>query len=296
MLLAYLVAKKRILVLVCLWLACLSVCLRLFRSQRVLLSMSQLPGVPVKPNPVQDELIDAVLTFPLLTDPHWNSHGYRHLTYQQREARMDEYIESLANTLAHPRIGSVHCLYDQEALVGYVRRTISSNKLKFHYHNETHLALSLFRFAFQSLHGHLVMVLQADTYPAHGFQYVVGATMRKKNLFYALTRHGKMEATCDMHGDFCDDREYVGSHDAYIFVPTGELSARHGDVLNKKTMSWGVDLVIAWVFDDMGYRVLNPCKVIFLYHLHCTWVRDVGRVRVNTFNTTGWFPPTTSLS
>ena len=208
---------------------------------------------------------------------------------------MDEYIKSLGNTLAHPRIGSVHCLYDQKALVGYVRRRISSYKLQFHFVQETHLALSLFQFGFQSLHGRLVMVLQADTYPAHGFEHVAGDAMRKLKLFYALTRHGRMEATCDMSGDFCDNRKYVGSHDAYIFVPSGALSAKHSAILNKNVMSWGIDLVIAWAFHDMRYRVLNPCRVIFIYHLHCSWVRNAGRVRVNTHNTTGWFPPTSNL-
>ncbi|XP_071119025.1 uncharacterized protein [Haliotis cracherodii] len=272
-------------------LAISAVCTLLFLHYRI--------TVPKKAT--DDQRISVVLTFPYLLDPTWNSPGYSTLSLSQKEARAEEYITGLSRTLIHPHIHEVHLLYDQDLLPDHVNKKLSSvsiqQKLFFHYLQNTRQALSTFRFAFEKLQGRLVMVTQADVYPERGFDLIDIERLKSERLMYALTRHGRLEESCDMSGDFCDEgRKFVGSHDTYIFVPQGRLTASAIDSLTTDTMAWGIDLVITWVFQNvLSYRVLNPCKVVFVYHIHCTYIRNTGRQRVNTVNTTGWIPPTSDL-
>ncbi|XP_067679676.1 uncharacterized protein [Haliotis asinina] len=245
--------------------------------------------------------ISVILTFPHLLDPSWNSPGYSALSLSQREARAEEYITGLTRTLLHPHIQDVHLLYDQDLLPDYVRKKLSNvpfhRKLFFHYLQNTRQAISTFRFAFEKLQGRLVMVTQADVYPERGFDLIDIERLKSERLMYALTRHGRLEESCDMSGDFCDEGiKFVGSHDTYIFVPHGYIPPSAIKFLSTDTMAWGIDLVITWVFQNiLSFRVLNPCKVVFVYHIHCTYIRNTGRQRVNTANTTGWIPPSSEL-
>ncbi|KAK6172306.1 hypothetical protein SNE40_015993 [Patella caerulea] len=238
-----------------------------------------------------------VLTFPLLYQPKVRL-SHPDLSLVDLDRRMEEYISSLQSTLMHVNVEEIHFLFDDVALPSYVESKIYSNgiKLKFHRVYDSHKTSNIFEYVFTHLQGKLVMVTQADCYPERGFHLINKTVLSKNRLMYALTRHGHLEDSCDLSGEFCDQKTYVGSHDAYVFVPQGRFPLSASVYLHKKTTTWGIDLLIVWVFENiLRYRVLNPCKVIYIYHRHCSFVRDVKRVRVNTHNTTGWSPPTDKL-
>ncbi|KAK6191452.1 hypothetical protein SNE40_003139 [Patella caerulea] len=234
-------------------------------------------------------LLDVVVTFPLFTDPViFNSSKYATFPQYKLEARQRDYITSLQRTLSHSYVSNVHLLYDQPQIIHYIEAHVKTDfgKLRFHKVKDNKVANIAFEFVFSQLRGRLVMLTQADVYPGQGLELIKKDIMVSKKLVYALTRHGRLEKNCDMRGDptsrSCSDQAYRGSHDAYIFVPEGELPQTAWEALNHTSHYKGIDNVIIYTFKDLlKYKVLNPCKVIYVYHFHCSGVRPRGVKRIN---------------
>ncbi|KAK6165465.1 hypothetical protein SNE40_022389 [Patella caerulea] len=246
-------------------------------------------------------LLDVVITFPLLTDPViMNSSSYSKYPREKMEERLAEYITSLERTLTHPYVSNVHFLYDQPQTIRYIQTfvTTNQNKLLFHKVNDSTLSSTTYEFVFSNLSGRLVMVNQADVYPGHGLDLISKDVMVSNKLMYALTRHGRMERKCDMRpGITCTDKGYIGSHDTYIFVPKGKLPPAAWNALNHHSFVLGIDNVLIWTFENiLKYKVLNPCKVITMFHYHCSGVRPTARSkRINNKSNTGRSRPTDNL-
>ncbi|XP_050418550.1 uncharacterized protein LOC126831919 [Patella vulgata] len=266
------------------------------------LQIKELPReLTVKPHFMQ---LDVVLTFPLLTDPtvHKTS-SYSPFSIKQLEARLSEYITGLQRTLDHRYVSKVHFLYDQSPIIKFIRTQIKNNldKLVFHEVSKPRQTNKIYEFVFSNLSGRVVMVTQADVYPGHGLDLIKKDVMISKKLMYALTRHGQLEENCDMRlrrqkSNSCSRRGYIGSHDSYVFVPEGTLLPAASVSLNHSANNLGIDNIIIWTFQTiLKYRVLNPCKVIFVYHLHCTELRNRDRKRVNGKHNKGLSRPTDKL-
>ena len=56
----------------------------------------------------------------------------------------------------------------------------------------------------------------------------------------------------------------------------------------------GIDNVIARIFKDLGHRVLNPCLLLKIYHLHCG-VHVVQNLRISNQNFTYYPHPINKL-
>ena len=53
--------------------------------------------------------------------------------------------------------------------------------------------------------------------------------------------------------------------------------------MNYSTKHEGIENVICWSFKELGYRVLNPCEILKIYHLHCGIRYHGYRVNFNSF-------------
>ena len=51
----------------------------------------------------------------------------------------------------------------------------------------------------------------------------------------------------------------------------------------------GIENVICWVFADLRYKVLNPCEVLKIYHIHCGVRLKLGP-RINNRHSHSAFP------
>ena len=89
--------------------------------------------------------------------------------------------------------------------------------------------------------------------------------------------------------DNCAHSEpYLGSHDAFAFILTEMPNPKHLALLNHRCDQFGVENILIFVFNiKLGYEVINPCFVLFVYHVHCSRIFSKNRVRVNRFNNTG---------
>ncbi|KAK6192755.1 hypothetical protein SNE40_004175 [Patella caerulea] len=247
--------------------------------------------------------IYAICTMPLLTNKDINTTSYASYTPQKIEERMSEFITGLQRTLNHACIYRVHFLYNQTAVVDYVKSKIKTNynKLWFYHVPNPQAHTAYFQFAYDNLQGKIAMYTPADVYPEEGFELIDKDVMVKNKLMYVLTRHGKKEKHCDMQkeasSNSCHDRRYGGSHDTYIFVPIGEFPGEVKKELTVRSIDYGVENMSIWAFRNLGhYKVTNPCKVLKVYHLHCTGLRDAKRKRLNTPKNTGMARPTDQLN
>ncbi|ESO95797.1 hypothetical protein LOTGIDRAFT_160344 [Lottia gigantea] len=247
--------------------------------------------------------LEIVVTFPYMLDPTFKliAHGARNETDKMQ--RMEEYMTCLKFTLNHRFISRVHLLYDQPSIVRYIISRLDHsirNKITFQLVKDAVISLTAFEYVFSNLQGRLVMMMQADNYPGDGFNLVDKNLLREKKLMYALTRHGQLESACDMRkeksSNTCAKGKYHGSHDGYIFVPNGNLPTNATKIMNVKSYKFGIDNLIIWMFKNvLNYKVLNPCKIIHIFHVHCSGVRNRDNIKRVSKGRHGLQPPTDKL-
>ncbi len=141
----------------------------------------------------------------------------------------------------------------------------------------------MFEYISQNLVGQDVMYVNGDIYLTEGFDKVDAQAMRQRHIIYGLTRRGKQEAKCRMR-DYCgvNVKHSVGSHDAFLFHLMKPIPENALQDLEYKLGSAGSENVLLWMFKyRLKYCVLNPCRILKAYHLHCTNLRT-SRFRVNT--------------
>ena len=140
------------------------------------------------------------------------------------------------------------------------------------------------------------MFLNADIYLGRGFEKVNPSVMRENKIMYSLTRHVKKKENCGERYK-CIGMKYVGSHDTFLFHLTEPIPESALKILDYNLSSRGMENVLMWMFQTrLNYCVLNPCTIMFTYHLHCTNLRtDHSKVRVNNATTFGKAPFTKKL-
>ncbi|XP_050409844.1 uncharacterized protein LOC126824621 [Patella vulgata] len=274
------------------------------RSNRVVRRMMKTVGLiqTLPENNKSCEQIHVICTMPLLTSNDIKTTSYSRYKPENIQARMSEFMTGLQRTLDHQCVYRVHFLYNQSAVVEYVKLNLESNlhKLVFHLVPNPQTQTAYFDFAYDNLQGEIAMYTPSDVYPGEGFELIKKDVMVKNKLMYILTRHGKKEKYCDMRKELssnsCDEKRYMGSHDTYIFVPIGKFPAEVKKELSVFAIHYGVENMSIWAFRTLGhYKVTNPCKVLKVYHLHCTGLRDARRKRLNTSKNTGMAIPTDHL-
>eukprot|EP00931_Biecheleriopsis_adriatica_P108907 TRINITY_DN8317_c0_g1_i1.p1 TRINITY_DN8317_c0_g1~~TRINITY_DN8317_c0_g1_i1.p1 ORF type:complete len:430 (+),score=26.01 TRINITY_DN8317_c0_g1_i1:37-1326(+) len=147
--------------------------------------------------------------------------------------------------------------------------------------------------------GQLVVIANGDVYPGSAWPSTwTPAFFRARNLAIAWTR-SPAEKLCRQlgYGNFeqnlCHDNTYLGSHDAFMFVPA--LDAKFMQALYEKRCRscpqkysfslnrWGAEnIVIKLLRKEAGLNLVNPCKKLPLMHLHCERNHTAPSERLNT--------------
>ena len=207
-------------------------------------------------------------------------------TDDELEARMAEIFECLERNLNNALVAYVHVLLFSEDDVNYLKSLAlrNSHKMIFHKNDKWPTMLDQFMFASRYLQGKVVIICHQDNYIGEGWEKVNHTVLTRERLMYALTRHPspsncegtKIAANCG------ENSSYVGSHDAFVFYVRELIDRQKLDELDVTPNVSGMENVLIWLFKTrLNYRVLNPCKVLVVHHLHCITIRDIGRKRVN---------------
>lgn len=146
------------------------------------------------------------------------------------------------------------------------------------------IARDPFEYISQNLLGRDVMYACADVYLGGGFDRVDPVAMDKQKIMYALSRKVTDEdanrpecAHINKNSTSLEDkcRNRSGSHDVFFFrlhEPMKEEDlAKH---LDFDIARFGQESRVIWFFENvLNFCVLNPCKILELYHYHCSDMR-----------------------
>lgn len=206
-------------------------------------------------------------------------------TDQQIEARMSEVLNCLQNNLNHRFIAFVHVLVWREESVKYLQclDLENSQKLIIHRNKESPTMMAQLTYASEHLQGKSVIIIHQDNCIGEGWEKVNYTVLQTQRLMYALTRHPSPKCNETALKAHCGDGyPYVGSHDAFVLHVTGPFPQEQLAEINVSPNMYGMENVLIWLFQQkLGYKVLNPCKVLKVYHSHCVSIREIGRKRVN---------------
>ena len=103
---------------------------------------------------------------------------------------------------------------------------------------------------------------------------------------YALTRHPAPSkcpgSTSSFHCGAGD--KYVGSHDVFVFYMRESLDRQQFVELDVTPNLNLMENALMWTFKErLHYRILNPCKVLMVHHMHCITIREAKRKNVNAY-------------
>ena len=207
--------------------------------------------------------------------------NYSRGTVEKISRRKQEYRTVMQRNLNHPLVNSIHLLTtdpletmrefnnftNQEKMIVAKVKSIAKMRDPFEY-------ISLY------LVGKDVIYANADIYLGTGFDRVDPLVMSRQSILYSLTRQVSDKEKC-RHSDFCREHKYIGSHDTFLFHLKKPLTEDFLMHLDFPLPSAGMESVLMWAFEtELRYCVLNPCRILETFHLHCSELRS-RRIRVN---------------
>ena len=207
-------------------------------------------------------------------------------TDQEIEARMAEFTDCLQRNLNHYKISFVHVLVLRNETISYLQslNLQNSQKLVIHKNDVSPTMLQKLMYASSYLKKKTVILSHQDNYIGEGFEKVNHDVLKGERLMYALTRHAS-PSKCfgTMASAHCGEGyPYLGSHDIFIYYVNESLTYDKLVELDVTPNLNGMENVLIWIFQTrLAYRVINPCKVLIVYHTHCVPIRDGGRKRIN---------------
>ena len=138
------------------------------------------------------EQIDRNKLHVLILVPYVHSQSlmrYWTATSGEKDTRMQEIVESLQKTLNHPEVGNIFIFYPDLQLLSHLEKQNLNNKEKIVFvPNMEDTMATLFHYANEHLEGHVVMVMNADTYPDEGFEKLNFALLKKQTHIYCVSR------------------------------------------------------------------------------------------------------------
>ena len=211
--------------------------------------------------------------------------------YQQRRK---EHITCLHRNLKHPLVRKYYLFTDKDdaKIKDYLQLDQAPERAKivhmpFKGLRETTYKI-VFKYITENLKKRLVVFMGSDNYLGEGFEKVDVGYLKRKQVVYVLTRSGRQEAECLMTGN-CRQR-YLFSHDAYIMVPTFTLNAASLDWFAFPQHQWGAENIVIYILRRvLRLRVLNPCRILKVYHYHCSGYRPQNRTRLTSDSRSRWF-------
>lgn len=149
-----------------------------------------------------------------------------------------------------------------------------SESIVYHSLNRRLLYSDAFRYVSHFLMNKNAVIINADCYIGEGFEKLDSDILSKKTI-YALTRHEPSYATDCKGKDFCSSTaKYIGSHDAFVLHLKKPLPDQLLEALMVRPDIVGVEkFVIFNLRKTGGFKVKNPCRILYIFHNHCTQLR-----------------------
>ena len=205
------------------------------------------------------------------------------------EARQMEVINVLQENLLHPNIGRIHMLVWNNDTAEYLRslHLKNSEKLILRVTGKDVGLKEQLLYASQCLTDRIIAITNQDNKLGKGWNNTeYHRILRENDIMYALTRHSPIKTNCTWlyHVATCDDgRKHVGSHDTFVLRAKRWNEDVFKEIDSITPDKLGMENVFIWFFQTrLKYRVLNPCKTLFVHHHHCVAIRGMNRPRINT--------------
>lgn len=201
-----------------------------------------------------------------------------------KAARFSEIVATLISNLENPHVELVHALWERENPAKYIANYPNLMKKLVHMEVKKQPTYSsMFQYANQVLkRGSVAIITNADIYFDSSLRCLRGPSRdanvtlprmdnMKGRIAYAVSRRhiplcGVNKGDHGKHFDLCKD--YVHSHDAFIFAPP--VSERLIRQTNHPQNRYGAENIVIHEFIMAGYKVFNPCKKVLAMHLHCS--------------------------
>ncbi|CAH1796520.1 unnamed protein product [Owenia fusiformis] len=238
-----------------------------------------------------DVMMNIVTSFPdsLANETYLASRGYEHEDMTKRRNRHIEYLYTLKKNIEHPCVEQIHLLVES----GSVKESIKTQTLipinlsrvdkllTFSEIKGRPTMKMLAEYASKNLIGKVVAFQNADIIVGEGFENVKMQYLKDMRIFYSLSRQGAMNATFCQLRNYCDS--YLGAHDTYMLYLGTPFTPKAMSLLDFPMNAYGAENVLMYVIREfMHYKLMNPCKVLKIYHHHCSNVRSSKREpRVN---------------
>ena len=221
------------------------------------------------------------------------SYGYGVLTDDVLHARVMEVVDCIQDNLLHPLIKKVHVLVREREAVNFLKRInlISGEKMIIQLTDEPVTMKQQLQYASNCLKNEIVAISHQDNKFGQGWEKLKPEILLTKKIVYALTRHTALNIACqgsDGSPNCNPGSRYVESHDTFVFGVTSKFMPSELRIFDSVTPNLnGMENVLIWSFQKLGYKVMNPCRLLHVHHQHCVKVRERGRKRINNASTTG---------
>lgn len=211
--------------------------------------------------------------------------------------REKEYKHSLFTNLANPLVQCVHVLTTNAAEPLAIFKNISNKgKMLVSEVRSVDMARDPFEYISENLLGRSVMYASADVYLGAGFDLVDPVAMDKQKIMYAVSRKvaekdanrsecAHLNLSSTSLEDKCKNRS--GSHDVFFFRLHEPLMEQDlAEHLGFDISRFGQESRVMWFFENvLHFCVLNPCKILALYHYHCSGMRtNIYKPRLEHFH------------
>ena len=227
--------------------------------------------------------------------------GRRAPTEEELEKRQHEIDQCLQINLNNKHIAAIHVLYFHPAVQTYLQKLKLKNSKKLILHltrRDPSVGVNL-DYIQKYLQNKFVILAHMDNFLGEGWEDIDLTQFRTQHMMYALTRHSVTEEyPCNAAlGASCNPGSmYLGSHDMFVFFVDRQFSRKLLKDLDIVPSSSGMENVLIWYFrTELGFKVINPCIHVKIYHNHCLPIREKGRKRYNMKGKNGLAPFTNKL-
>ena len=234
----------------------------------------------------KEERFHVVQNFLVYTDPNFKESVKR--TPMQSKARQKELDDTLIANLKHPSIAAIHIMYTNKGLLDYLDRLQLRNhsKLKCQYFDKVPTISMFLLYIQKNLQNKYAIVSNQDIEYGEGWDEINLKKMKEQNIMYALSRNVKKEHLRDPNcyagnSANCNPGSTDnGSYDLFAFYVHGNVPKDMIAEMDYTQAKWGMENVFVWyAIHQWGYHVMNPCKVLMVYHIDCHHIGIKGRDR-----------------
>ncbi|XP_057310884.1 uncharacterized protein LOC130648800 [Hydractinia symbiolongicarpus] len=204
-----------------------------------------------------------------------NLYSARKQTVEKMKARLMEILNTVQKNLNNQMFESVHIFTPTNDDADYLRKIDFSNshKLILVAVKKTVTVKLILSYVTKCLKNKYVVMTKPDNLFGKGWENLDFNHLKTEKLLYAVTRHSsKTSCRYSKTQAHCDRRNmYRKSNDVIVFYVHGSFSLKNLQKLRNATLYHvGIENTLIWTFKyDLGYTILNPCRVLFVHHEHC---------------------------